>query len=45
MPILDRRGLLPGSLGVAAPEHFARFLEEQTAIWTRVVRERNITAH
>lgn len=29
----------------STPEHFARFLDEQTAIWTRVVRERNITAH
>jgi tripartite-type tricarboxylate transporter receptor subunit TctC len=29
----------------STPEQFARFLEEQTAIWTQVVRERNITAH
>lgn len=29
----------------STPEHFARFLDEQMAIWTRVVRERNITAH
>ncbi len=29
----------------SSPEDFARLLEEQAAVWLRVVRERNITAH